>query len=411
MRVFSTEHRISPAYKTIPFLITAVVAVVAVMLVVSKPELLMTESVPFTCGAIAGGIIMMAALVEAAAEPFLGRCLLADSIEVKTHADSLAETVRSVITVAVAIGVSAKAITPAWTPACLAATQLAASLTLLAVFATVSRSVKPQPRAQWGRVDSQFMTQYTLNSAQRLVLAEGERAVMAFAAPSGAFSGAWALSATLSGMPVKFIFAPIDEQVALRAARDSGVDKLGLLRMARLETYIAFAAVALGCPLTPLAMSVVFPTSGPDVVRAVQLSWLALPLFALNGPFENIAASTLNPAQLRTNNALMFMIGLISIGTVWVGSHYSPAACIALGLGPLTLRLGTNAAWFTKSGRVMDALRAMVDLRGLAVLALLGGAATAISRADVDLLPQLGLSATVCGLGVVPLMSIALKLR
>lgn len=225
---------------------------------------------------------------------------------------------------------------------------------------------------------------FSLQAAEKLVLAEGSRAVLAASAPADA-QGAYGLAANVGSLAVRTLFAPVEEAAFLAFARPGPAAAAGRLLavLARVTALVGGLGAAFGPPYAWLAVRAVYGprwacgTAAPAALGAYA-AYTAL--LALNGVLEAFAHARGGPAELAAGNAALLALAVAGAGAGVVGAAaagavglvaadaLTMAARIAWALGVVRRVLGCRAAPRFVPGGLLPARASLAALAAAGVL-------------------------------------------
>lgn len=221
-----------------------------------------------------------------------------------------------------------------------------------------------------------LVTGFTVQAAEKLVLAEGSKAVLAAGADAGA-RGAYGLAANVGSLAVRTIFQPVEEAAFLAFARPSRpADAADLLRgLCRGVVLVGCAGAAFG---PPFAFAFVRGAYGPrwacgtpaPAALAAYAAYTAL--LAANGVLEAFVHARGGPGELaRGNAALLALAGAGAGAGFFAAARYGAVGLIAADSLAMALRIGWSLGAVSRLlGRVAPRPRDLAPApRTLAALA------------------------------------------
>ena len=221
---------------------------------------------------------------------------------------------------------------------------------------------------------------FTVQAGEKLVLAEGSKAVLAATASAGA-QGEYGLAANVASLAVRTLFAPVEEAAFLTfARRGSPADAGALLALlTRAVTLVGAAGAALGPPLAFVLVHGAYgdrwacTTSAPSALAAYA-AYTAL--LAANGVLEAFVHARGGPAELAAGNGALCAIAAAGAAAAAVGARAAGApGLVAADAAAMVLRIGWSLGAVRRllgehAPRAKDALPAPSTLCALAAASL-----------------------------------------
>lgn len=314
-----------------------------------------------------------AALLEALAEPLAARALAAQHYRTRLRVEGAAAVVRCALSYALVAAVCPRA--PALTPlVALALGQLAFGATLVAGYGIASWRRKKRDKTQGGGVWVarpvlsgalwRLLGAYAWQAAQKVVLQEGEKLVLAVCGAARAVgadvAAVYAVVNNLASLVVRFVFLPLEEVCftafgKLAAAGDARAAARVLRAVLRFAVLVGLAFVAFGPGYARAVVHVVYGAKYSATAAPTVLAWYCVYILflALNGTSEAFVHSVASEAQLRANNLVLVAFSVLFVAASAVLLRIPGLAAVGLVLANCFSLFPSPSSIFLVSSRLV----------------------------------------------------------
>ena len=290
-------------------------------------------------------VFAAAALLEALAEPLAARALAAQHYRTRLRVEGAAAVVRCALSYALVAAVCPRV--PALAPlVALALGQLAFGAALVAGYAVAgagragagsARPTRPVLSAALWRL----LGAYAWQAAQKVVLQEGEKLVLAVCGAARAVgadvAAVYAVVNNLASLVVRFVFLPLEEVCftafgRLAAAGDARAACRVLRAVLRFAVLVGLAFVAFGPGYARAVVHVLYGAKYSRTAAPTVLAWYCVYILflALNGTSEAFVHSVASEAQLRTSNALLVVFSILFVAAAAILLRIQALAAVGL---------------------------------------------------------------------------------
>ena len=292
-------------------------------------------------------VFAAAALLEALAEPFAAPALHAQQYSTRLRVESLAAVARCVLSYALVALVPPARLSPL---VGLALGQLCFGALLLAGYALAAirsgTAALPTRKAANGKALLtgelwKLLGAYEWQAAQKVVLQEGEKLVLAvsgtMAAVSADVAAVYSVANNLASLVVRLALLPVEEvcfaAFGRLAAEGSAQTARQLLRtVLRGVTLVGLCFVAFGPGYARLVIQLLYGTKYSSTDAPTVLAWCCAYVFllAVNGTTEAFVHSVATESQLRRGNALLVVFSALYVAASAILLRVSSRAAVGL---------------------------------------------------------------------------------
>lgn len=302
---------------------------------------------------LAVSLMAVASVVEAAAEPFLIRVLVAQHFRSRAVGEGAAIMVRTVAMLLLTMALDD-------VPLAFAASQLLYSLTWLGWFGFGPGAVVVAKALLPAKLDGErllaaeheaLLGEFGGMVLLKLVLTEGEK-ILLLALFSEEDWGVFGLVSNLGSIVVRLLFAPTEEiaysAFSAAGAAGDGQDgqrprdgRWGLLRaLLLLQGGIGWLGLCFGPGFAHLAIRILYgpawaSSKAPSVLAAYCVLLFSM---ALNGILEAFMYSQCPPAWVRICNGWQLLFSIVLVVVSWVGRSHGPIALVWANCSAMLLR-------------------------------------------------------------------------
>jgi len=258
---------------------------------------------------------------------------------------------------------------------CFAAAQLLYACTLLLIYALGMRVALPDssaaendtlmltPVGAWTAIrtlgsaskHATLLREFSAQAVWKLILAEGDKAVLLLAGASGDDTGTYGLASNLGALAVRLVLQPLEEAAyaSFAAARRGVHTRQQLAALLRGLVLMGAWCAAIGPSFAFVAVRVVYGpvwASTPWTVPTVAAYALLLPILALNGVLEAWTSSTMTTSQVRASNAVLLASAVTQATVSVLGLRYlhiGPVALVAGNAAGMALRIAAATRYIS----------------------------------------------------------------